>query len=198
LLFRVPVPSWGSKGRGLLCRRRDMIRHPIRHYGRGHPHFITFSCYRRLPLLGSPRARNLFVEVLGRVRERYGFALVGFVVMPGHVHLLIGEPVKGTPSTVVQAVKQSVSRRLRRGRRTPASQLRLGFEEEGERPRRFWQLRFYDFNVWSLKKRVEKLHYMHMNPLKRELVTHPRDWPWSSFSFYSTQKPGLVPIDPVR
>lgn len=175
-----------------------MIKHPLRHYGRGHLHFITFSCYRRLPLLRSSRSKNVVVEVLAQVRERYGFALVGFVVMPEHVHLLIGEPAKGTPSTVVQALKQSVARRLRRRQRTPARQLRLGFEPATELPCRFWQLRFYDFNVWSLKKRVEKLHYMHMNPLKRKLVAHPRDWPWSSFSFYSTQKAGLTPIDPVR
>jgi hypothetical protein len=64
--------------------------------------------------------------------------------------------------------------------------------------RRFWQRRFYDFNVWSLKKRVEKLHYMHMNPLKRKLVDHPRDWPWSSFSFYSDLKSGLIRVDPVN
>jgi len=186
-----------------------MIRHPIRHFGRGHLHFITFSCYRRLPLLCSARSKNVVVEVLAQVRERYGFALVGFVVMAEHVHLLIGEPAKGTPSTVVQALKQSVSRRLRRRQRTPARQLRLGFEPANDLPRRFWQLRFYDFRVrallgarwnlvWSLKKRVETLHFMHINPLKRKLVAHARDWPWSSFSFYSTQKAGLAPIDPVR
>jgi REP-associated tyrosine transposase len=175
-----------------------MIKHPIRHYGRGHLHFITFSCYCRLPFLRSARSRNLFVDALARVRERYGFALVGFVVMPEHVHLLIGEPSHGTPSTVIQVLKQSVSRRLRRKRRVPANQLRLGFESEPELPRRFWQRRFYDFNVWSLKKRVEKLHYMHRNPLRRELVAHPREWPWSSFLFYSKPPSGLVPIDPVR
>jgi hypothetical protein len=65
-------------------------------------------------------------------------------------------------------------------------------------PPSFWQPRFYDFNVWRLKKRVEKLHYMHRNPLKRKLHEHPRDWPWSSFSFYSNLKPGLIRVDPVR
>ena len=69
----------------------------IRHYGRGHLHFITFTCYRRLPLLRSVRARNVFANILGEARDRYGFSLVGYVVMPEHIHLLIGEPVKGTP-----------------------------------------------------------------------------------------------------
>jgi putative transposase len=58
-------------------------------YGQGHLHFITFRCYRRLPLLRSARARNVFVRVLDEVRKEHGFKLVGSVVMPEHVHLLI-------------------------------------------------------------------------------------------------------------
>jgi len=61
----------------------------------------------------------------------------------------------------------------------------------------FWQRRFYDFNVWTLKKKTEKLGYMHMNPVKRGLVTHPRDWPWSSYSFYEGEGEILIVIDPV-
>ena len=169
-----------------------MIRHPTRHYGRGHLHFITFSCYHRLPLLRSARARNVMTQILGEVRDRYGFSLVGFVLMPEHVHLLISEPLKGTPSTVIQVLKQCVSRRLRRRKPVLDKQLKLTFHQGGTAVSRFWQRRFYDFNVWSLKKRVEKLHYMHMNPLKRGLVTHPKDWPWSSFLFYSKRGPVLV------
>ena len=170
----------------------------IRCYGHGHLHFITFTCFRRLPLLSSVRAKNAFVQILGETRDRYGFSLVGYVVMPDHIHLLISEPVKGTPSTVIQVLKQRVSRRLRRKRRAPASQLNLLFATGDDALPRFWQRRFYDFNVWSLKKRVEKLDYMHMNPLKRRLVKHPRDWPWSSFSFYSNLKQGLIRVDPVQ
>jgi putative transposase len=170
----------------------------IRIYGRGHLHFITFSCYRRVPFLRSVRAKNAFVQILGEVRDRYGFSLVGCVVMPEHVHLLIGAPAKGTPSVVIQVLKQRVSRRLRRKKRAISGQLHLTFEGGEPSQPRFWQRRFYDFNVWSLKKRVEKLHYMHMNPLKRKLVVHPKDWPWSSFSFYSNSKHGLIRVDPVR
>jgi putative transposase len=171
-----------------------------RRYGQGHLHFITCSCYRRLPLLESVHARNILVRILGEVRDRYGFALVGYVVMPNHVHLLISEPAKGTPSTVMQVLKQLVSKRLcpKRRRRASAGQLRLRFDREGDSLPQFWQARFYDFNVWSQKKKLEKLQYMHMNPLKRKLVLHPKDWPWSSFSFYSGRKPELVRIDPVQ
>src|SRR6202051_3753873 len=104
------------------------------YYGRGHLHFLTFSCYRRLPLLKTVRARDVFVRELARVRAEYGFLLVGYVVMPEHVHLLISEPWKGTPSTVLQMLKQRVSKKLRKKQRknsvgTPG----LAFLETGER-----------------------------------------------------------------
>jgi len=51
-----------------------------RYYGQGQLHFVTFSCYRRLALLGTARARNMFVKELSRVRREYGFLLVGYVV----------------------------------------------------------------------------------------------------------------------
>ena len=73
-----------------------------RYYGKGHLHFLTFSCYRRLPFLKTARARDIFVQELARVRDETEFDLVGYVVMPEHVHLLLSEPKKGTPSTVLQ------------------------------------------------------------------------------------------------
>ncbi|MBZ5696619.1 MAG: transposase [Acidobacteriia bacterium] len=146
-------------------------------YGFGHLHFVTFSCYRRLPLLDSARARNTFVQVLGEVREQFGFKLVGYVVMPEHVHLLISEPARGTPSTVLKMLKQRVSRQLRRKphHSAPAAQRSFLFARSDGRLPQFWQRRFYDFNVWSRKKKIEKLAYMHANPLKRGLVENPKD-----------------------
>jgi REP-associated tyrosine transposase len=166
-----------------------------RRYGLQHLHFITCSCYRRLPLLSSVRARNAFVNILGQVRDRYQFKLAGYVVMPEHIHLLVSEPPNATPSKVMQVLKQRVSRRLRRRPRKRANlqQLRLPFRQTHD-----FLPRFYDFNVWSQRKFVEKLHYMHLNPMQRKLVSHPRDWPWSSFSFYAKKERGFVRIDPVR
>ncbi len=157
-----------------------------RRYGQRHLHFITCSCYRRRPFLGTARKRDLFLKILSEVRTRYQFRLGGYVVMPEHIHLLISEPKVGTPSTVMQVLKQRVSRQLRQKarRRRSANQLRLWQEAPAEAPRSFWQRRFYDFNVWSRKKWIEKLNYMHMNPVKRGLAAHPRSWAWSSFRFY--------------
>ena len=134
----------------------------------------------------------------GRVRDAAGFRLIGYVVMPEHVHLLISEPREGTPSTVLQMLKQRVSRKMRKKKSpTPKGQLRIQFPKFVSELSHFWQPRFYDFNVYSAKKQKEKLDYMHANPVNRSLVKHPKDWPWSSWSFYFTAEPGLVPIDAV-
>lgn len=155
-------------------------------YGLHHLHFITFSCYQRRPLLASAESRNILVDGLDQVRNEYNFKLVGYVVMPEHVHLLISEPNRCDPSTVLKMLKQRTSHKLRH---------ELGV---GDRSSPFWQHRFYDFNVWSHKKKTEKLAYMHANPLKRRLVEDPKDWPWSSYSFYQSRGDVLIQIDPLE
>ena len=115
--------------------------------------------------------------------------------MPEHVHVLFSEPARGTPSTVLQMLKQRVSRALQKKRRTELHvQLPLPFPEPGEL-RQFWQTRFYDFNVFTNKKKREKLEYMHANPVTRGLARHPRDWPWSSWSNYARDGKGLISVD---
>ena len=162
-----------------------------RYYHLKHLHFITCSCYRRSSALGEPSDRTVFVRLLGRVRARYRFALLGYVVMPEHFHLLMSEPARGDPSTVMQVLKQLVSRDfLQRLRSAPANSGAAKLLSELEVPElpgrhQFWQRRFYDFNVWSEKKKLEKLEYMHMNPVERGLVAHPAEWPWSSYRFYA-------------
>jgi putative transposase len=59
----------------------------------------------------------------------------------------------------------------------------------------FWQARYYDFNVWSQRKFVEKLRYIHRNPVQRGLVERPEDWKWSSFRYYASGEPGTVEIE---
>ncbi len=168
-----------------------------RRYGWGHLHFITCSCYRRLPFFDSEPRRDVFLRILREVRDRYDFALLGYVVMPEHIHLLISEPHVGTPSTVMQVLKQRVSRFLRRSKRhASTSQMRLWNDESLLRHPRFWQRRFYDFNVWSFHKKNEKLNYMHFNPVRRGLVEHPKKWLWSSYRFYSVGGPVLCPPNP--
>src|SRR6202030_4190233 len=85
-----------------------------RYHGKGDLHFISFSCHERRALLGTVRSRDVFVKILEKVRRRFGASVIGYVVMPEHVHLLLSEPRKGTLSKLLQVLKQRVSRALRR------------------------------------------------------------------------------------
>jgi putative transposase len=170
-----------------------------RYYGHGELHFVTFSCYRRLPLLATTYARNLFVKELDEVRHGCDFLLVGYVLMPNHVHLLISEPEKCSPSSALQLLKQRVSRKTR-GQKDAVPLTPLGMpvaKHIGELPR-FWQARFYDFNVYSHEKKDEKLNYMHANPVNRGLVRHAQDWQWSSWAFYFRSESGFIAMDRVN
>ncbi|MGA8491022.1 MAG: transposase [Terriglobales bacterium] len=164
----------------------------------GDIHFITFSCYRRAPLLGSRLARDTFVVTLEKVRRWYGFYLIGFVVMPEHVHLLLSEPERGNLAVVLQMLKQIVSQKLnereeKRGAPSFSRSLREGGALRSHDP--FWQPRYYDFNVWRESKLAEKLDYVHQNPVRRGLVARPEDWVWSSALHYSTGKECGVEIE---
>src|SRR5208283_4948905 len=171
-----------------------MWNKPERFHGAGDLHFITCSCYRRQPLLGTPRRRDLFLTVLEQVRRRYQFVVAGYVVMPEHVHLLIGEPQEKTPSTVMQALKLSFARRVIAEAHDPTSRKarEVGHPHTAQH---VWQKRFYDFNVWTEHKRIEKLRYMHRNPVTRGLVASPELWRWSSFRDYFLGEAGPVLVN---
>jgi putative transposase len=171
-----------------------------RYYGGQDMHYITCSCYRRDAWLGVPSRRTLFLKILEEVRRAYDFVVAGYVVMPEHIHLLVSEPEKGNLSLVMQVLKQRVARsvlsELRLGRVPTLSQrARKDGAPRRISPEHFWQARFYDFNVWSAAKHVEKLRYIHRNPVRRGLVLEPEQWEWSSFRTYAYGEPGLVVVN---
>jgi putative transposase len=155
-----------------------MAKGLLRYQQSGCFHFLTFSCYRRQPLLDDATACDVFERELEAVRIRYGFVVAGYVLMPEHVHLLAGEPSRSSLSIALQVLKQQTSRKLKQ----------RGADQ-------FWQRWYYDFSVHTEEKRVEKLRYMHRNPVKRGLVEKPEDWVWSSFRHYATGEVGVVEIE---
>jgi len=163
----------------------------------GQSHFVTFCCYHRRPLLTSDESRRTFESALERVRRSYGLYVYGYVVMPEHVHLLLSEPQRGTLADALKSLKQGVARRLlgklplkpKAGLSGPPV-LNLSVP-----PEHFWQKRYYDFNVRDYAQFVEKLRYIHRNPVERALCERPEDWPWSSFRHYATGAEGRVEIE---
>ncbi len=154
-----------------------MPRQLKRYQDQGSHHFVTFRRYRRLPYLDEDRARIAFEEQLETLRVRHEFYVFGYVLMPEHVHLLVSEPKRYKLATTINVLKTEVAKQVK-----------------GQR-KKFWQRRSHDFNVLTHKKHVEKLRYMHRNPVKRGLVTEPQEWAWSSFRHYLTGLEGRVEIE---
>jgi len=150
----------------------------IRLQDKGHLHFLTISCFRHRPILGTPEARDTFVRILKQTSQSYKFESLGYVVMPDYVHLLLSEPEAKPLSIAVQVLKQRFSR---------------------TRPEpEVWESRYYDFNVYTAPKFNEKLAYIHLNPVRRDLVLHPAQWLWSSFRHLQpeAQERALTTADP--
>ncbi len=141
-------------------------------------HFITFSCYKRQPFLRTEEAKDTVQQILEQTRDQRGLRISAYVLMPEHVHLLTNEPATGTLSSFLQVFKQLTARELK-----PPDQ------------KQFWQRRYYDFNVSSTEKFIEKIHYIHRNAVTRGLVSKPEDYRWSSFNHYATSKPCPIEIE---
>ncbi len=143
-----------------------------RYQQNGDLHAINFCCFRKRPILGTTQARDKFLEILEQTREKYRFQILGFVIMPDHVHLLLTEPDEKPLSTALQVLKQRFSRT-----RTETE---------------VWEERYYDFNIYTRHKHIEKINYIHHNPVKRGLVTEPDQGSWSSARFYLRDESGPV------
>ena len=168
------------------------------HRGAGYSHFITTSCYQRLPLLGSPHYRDLFLNVLEQVRRRYRFTVIGYVIMPEHVHLLLTEPERGNLSVVMQAIKQGFARRLLsrlRQQRPCATTFAVERPARTRPPLAGSLLRLRRL----LREEAHREAALHSpQSVKRGLVLEPDQWPWSSYRQYAYGEAGPVVVNEPR
>jgi putative transposase len=192
-----PLGEPGSLTRENMGIKFLMPRGLQRFHESGQSHFLTFSCYRRQAKFRSPEVYDLFSPCLDQMRRRFAMCIYGYVVMPEHVHLLVSEPRRaavpqvrvryldanlGTLADAIHYLKLSFAKQLRS---------RTGAVDSGS----FWQKRYYDRNVRGEREFMEKLLYLHRNPVKRGLVKEPAEWKWSSFRHYALREIGVVEIE---
>ena len=158
----------------------------------GQRHFVTFSTYQRRRFLDSARTRDIVLEVLQRCLVVHRAGCPGFVVMPNHVHaILFGEP-EFKISRFIQVWKKTSSYRLKHFYALEINHYRDLCPEKCP----IWQAGFYDFNVESDEKLIEKLEYMHNNPVEAQLAPTSVEWGWSSARFYECGEEVGVTITP--
>jgi putative transposase len=171
-----------------------------------HLHELTFSCYRRKPLLTNNSWRNSLARSLDLACEAECFALVAFVFMPEHVHLLVcPAAAEAKVSRLLARIKQPVSKQIRQSLQAVQSSLLnqlTVLERPGKTCFRFWQEGAgFDRNLFSATAIAASIDYIHANPVKRGLCQRATDFLWSSARFHELgivdqQLPKLIRPDP--
>jgi putative transposase len=156
------------------CKRYDVP---------GDAHFITFSCFRRLPLLAKDRSRRWLLGALALGRAKQQFHLWPYVIMPEHAHLVIC-PQGARISAILTTIKQSRSKAAPHWLQEHSPEFLdelVDHQPNGRKAHRFWQRGGgYDRNLRSVRDIHEKIRYVHENPVRRGLVAQALDWSCSS------------------
>lgn len=169
----------------------------------GHAHELTFSCYRRLPMLGRDRTRLWLIQEIDQARLMTSFDLWAYVIMPEHAHVLL-YPRKATynVSKILWRIKRPIGlRAIAYLRRRAPDWLRRHLtvqRADGSVERFFWQPGGgHDRNAVELSTVRAMIDYIHLNPVRRGLVERPEDWEWSSARWYAGIRPVHLEIDPT-
>jgi putative transposase len=184
-----------------------MPSHLRRYDEPGDCHFWTVSCRQRLTFFHDDAMRRIVADGLHVLQKRFEVCLLGYVIMPEHVHLILYPHAKGSDdpvpvSTLLHAFKQHVGfhgkQRLRQlwrehGRfwSRPLNTWARGHKGD----QRIWTVRGYDFNVRTHETLLEKLDYCHKNPVTRGLVDRAEDWPWSSYRYFEFGDVSVLKMD---
>jgi len=143
--------------------------------------FITTNLNRGERLFDEPEYQ-IILGTIANSRQRLGFLLCGYVLMPDHWHALISTAHPLTISHVLQDIKRLASIRINKLRKTKASR---------------WQHQFWDRFVRHPKEFAERLEYVQYNPVRKGLVEHPEQWRWSSVNNFSLDK-AVVAACPIQ
>jgi len=162
-------------------------------------HYVTSVAYNRVPVFRSDRACEIFVEVLSEVRNKFPYKLIGYVIMPDHVHAIINNAT-GTISDWLRRVRGNSARTvlawLREEQHVMSlKRLALNPPQKRRHTHAVWQKDPLVIDLTSPKFIRQKLNYIHLNPVRAGLCQHPADWKCSSYLAYSPHKPGDVPIE---
>jgi putative transposase len=170
----------------------------------GHAHELTFTCYQRFPFLAADRTRRWLAEAIERARHIHDFVIWAFVFMPEHAHVIIRpNGASHSLSAILKAIKQPVGQRAVAHLEAHAPQWipMITRFRGGRTERLFWQSGGgFDRNTVEPRTLMRMVEYVHLNPVRRGLVTRATDWTWSSAGGYDGRptldlRPDCIPME---
>ena len=162
-------------------------------------HYVTLVTFNRVPVFRSDRACEILITTLDEVRQRYPYKLVGYVIMPDHVHAIVNRSID-TISAWLRRVRGHSAREILSWLRTEQhlmslKKLQLAIPQKRNHTHAVWQKDPSVIDLWSPKFVRQKLNYLHLNPVRAGLCQHPAEWKWSSYRAYLPHDIGDVPIE---
>lgn len=172
---------------------------PKRYDIEGHVHFVTTTSYNHTQVFVNDSRNMAIIDAIKFYRNKYNSHLFGYTIMPDHLHLLMRLRNQTKISDVMRDIKHAIAFKVLGLLKAENSSLlsQLSLERLGKRGHRYslWQRRFYDFNLYLPEKLKEKLDYIHMNPVRKGLISSPSDWKYSSFRNYYLEDNSILIID---
>ncbi len=165
--------------------------------------FWTSAVVARVPVLRSPKAARLLLQVLDECRVRCGVKLVGYVIMPDHIHLAVWAEDASAIKRFLRQFLGAASSRLAGLTQRAADRgepIALLWLEQFKRQARdgdavrVWKERGRAFPVTREDGLRQKLEYIHNNPVRAGLVAAPEDWEFSSAAWYARGE-GPIALD---
>jgi len=147
--------------------------------------FVTTTVYKWQPVLTQRNIVDIITNELRNIRGIYHVSVISYVVMPSHIHALLGFRNIANLSRCIQGFKSVTSRQIKP----------IELPELADNGFRLWRPRFDDLIIHSKPQLRIKMEYIHNNPVKAGLVDKAEDWPYSSAVDWLTTRSGLVEID---
>ena len=167
----------------------------------GHAHELTFSCYKGFQFLKADRTCAWLAEAIEEARHDLDFDLWVYVFMPNHVHLVVRPRASNYDIAEIRAaIKSPVGTRamLYLEWKAPEWLPRLTRQRGKKTERLFWQSGGgYDRNVTEGETLMKMINYIHMNPVRRNMVEHAEEWKWSSVAHYIRGEETPLKVDAI-
>lgn len=147
--------------------------------------FVTTTVFEWKPVLTQDNVVDIIIEELKKTQSLFQLAMISYVIMPSHIHLLLGFKSIEVISKCIQSFKSMTSRQVKQ----------LALPELVENNFRLWKPRFDDLIIQSEKQLKVKMEYIHNNPVKAGLKQKAENYLYSSAVDWLTSNRGLIEID---
>lgn len=165
-------------------------------------HYLTFVTYRRVPIFKSENICQFLIDTLKEIRKNHPIKLIGYVIMPDHIHLIVN-PVDCDIEIVGKELKGVSANKILKWLKeneyfTSLEKLKLTNTKKRNHSFCVWQKKIRSIDLWSHKFILQKLNYVHLNPIRAGLCDHPAKWKWSSYNAYLSRTDAEIPITPDK